>query len=495
MLWQAVDGTKALSIFAWPIFERHEQDTLMNRLGLLLRSTAVRLSALYILLFALCAGFLVIYVTALSERLLDQQTRDSLQQEVHEIQGAYDRGGVNSLLKLMERRMRQPGANLYVIAGPNGQFLAGNVSAVQPGILDKEGWTDFPFTYSRYLETRDDRPHQALANVFELDNGLRILVGRDLGEPTKFRILVRKALMVALAIMGAGALVIWFAIGRNALKRIDRMSAASKKIMAGDLAQRLPVSGSGDEFDRLSQSLNEMLERIEKLNEGLKQVSDNIAHDLKTPLTRLRNKASDALSDDDQDRRKAALEGIIGESDQLIRTFNALLMISRVEAGSIAAELSDLDLSAIAADSAELYEPVAEEAGYVLASDIEPHIAVHGNRELIGQAIFNLLDNAIKYAGDDGSEIKVGLKAVNGELHLSIADQGPGIPPERRADAIKRFVRLDESRSKPGTGLGLSLVSAVMSLHGGRMALSETNAANAEKPGLTVTMVFPRARA
>ncbi|MBB4954461.1 signal transduction histidine kinase [Agrobacterium vitis] len=467
----------------------------MSRVGLLLRSTAVRLSALYILLFALCAAFLVFYVTALSERLLDQQTRDSLQQEVTEIQRVYDRGGVNSLLKLMERRMRQPGANLYVIAGPNGQFLAGNVSSVQPGILDREGWTDFPFGYNRYQETSDDRPHLALANVFFLDNGLRILVGRDLGEPTKFRILVRKALMVALAIMGAGALVIWFAIGRNALKRIDRMSAASKKIMAGDLGQRLPVSGSGDEFDRLSQSLNEMLERIEKLNEGLRQVSDNIAHDLKTPLTRLRNKASDALGHDDDDRRKAALEGIIGESDQLIRTFNALLMISRVEAGSIAAELSDLDLSVIAADTAELYEPVAEEAGYVLVSDIPAGGSVRGNRELIGQAIFNLLDNAIKYAGDDGSQIRVSLTITQGDVRLSIADHGPGIPLERRGDAVKRFVRLDESRSKPGTGLGLSLVSAVMALHGGRLELGSTDADNAEMPGLTATMVFPRVSA
>ncbi|OLP46849.1 sensor histidine kinase [Rhizobium oryziradicis] len=467
----------------------------MNRLGLLMRSTAVRLSALYILLFALCAAFLVFYVTALSERLLDQQTRDSLQQEITEIQRVYDRGGVNSLLKLMERRMRQPGANLYVIAGPNGQFLAGNVSSVQPGVLDHEGWTDFPFGYNRYLETSNDRQHLALAKVFFLDNGLRILVGRDLGEPTKFRILVRKALMVALAIMGAGALLIWFAIGRNALKRIDRMSEAGKKIMAGDLAQRLPVSGSGDEFDRLSVSLNQMLERIEKLNEGLRQVSDNIAHDLKTPLTRLRNKASDALDDGNEERRRAALEGIIGESDQLIRTFNALLMISRVEAGNIAAELSDLDLSVIATDTAELYEPVAEEAGYVLVSDVVQEGRVRGNRELIGQAIFNLLDNAIKYAGDDGSEIRVSLKAGDQDVRLSIADHGPGIPAERRDDAVKRFVRLDESRSKPGTGLGLSLVAAVMALHGGRMELSDTNDGDGQAPGLTVTMVFPRATA
>ncbi len=177
------------------------------------------------------------------------------------------------------------------------------------------------------------------------------------------------------------------------------MTEASRKIMAGDLSQRLPFGGSGDEFDRMSDSLNTMLERIERLNEGLRQVSDNIAHDLKTPLTRLRNKAADAIDSGDGEGRRVALEGIIGESDQLIRTFNALLMISRVEAGSMAAEMSAVDLSSIVGDSAELYEPVAEEAGLTLKAEIEPGIEVQGNRELIGQAIFNLIDNADQIRG------------------------------------------------------------------------------------------------
>ncbi|QCI98318.1 sensor histidine kinase [Agrobacterium larrymoorei] len=463
------------------------------RLRLVFSSTAVRLSALYILLFALCAAFLVFYVTALSERLLNQQTRDAVLQEVGDVQRIYNRGGINPLLRMMERRARQPGASLYVIAGPNGEILAGNVASVQPGVFDKEGWTDFPFTYERYSESGDSIKHMATANIFILDNGLRILVGRDLGEPTKFRLLVRNALMVALAIMGGGALIIWFAIGRNALKRIDRMSVATKKIMGGDLSQRLPQGRSGDEFDRLSGSLNAMLGRIEKLNEGLRQVSDNIAHDLKTPLTRLRNKAAGALEDRDEDKRRAALEGIIAESDQLIRTFNALLMISRVEAGSIAAEMTDVDISAIAEDSAELYEPVAEEEGLTLTADIVPGLVVQGNRELIGQALTNLIDNAIKYAGGQEGEKRLAVRLIQSDegIVLSVADNGPGVPPEKRAEVIKRFVRLDESRSKPGTGLGLSLVEAVMELHGGELRLSDTDADNGQAPGLTVSMVFP----
>jgi signal transduction histidine kinase len=465
----------------------------MSRLRLLFRSTTVRLSALYIVLFAICAAFLVVYVTAMSERLLAQQVREALNQETADVRGAYERGGMNLLLRVMERRARQPGANLYVIAGATGEMLAGNVASVEPGVLDREGWTRMPFSYEPFTETGPPRPHMATANVFFLDNGLRVMVGRDLGEPGRFRGIVRRALMVALAIMGLGALVIWFGIGRNALKRIDRMSAASTKIMAGDLSQRLPVGVSGDEFDRLSENLNAMLERIEKLNEGLRQVSDNIAHDLKTPLTRLRNKAADALQEDGQDARRGALEGIIAESDQLIRTFNALLMISRVEAGSIAAEMSAVDLSAISADSAELYEPAAEEAGLSLVTEIEPGLMVQGNRELIGQAIFNLLDNAIKYAAEsDGDKpIRLTLRRSAGGTHLSVADNGPGIPAEKRAEVVKRFVRLDESRSKPGTGLGLSLVEAVMELHGGQLQLSSTNGDAAATPGLTATLVFP----
>ncbi|MFD1746523.1 sensor histidine kinase [Rhizobium helianthi] len=465
----------------------------MSRLRLLFRSTSVRLSALYIILFSLCAAFLVVYVTAMSERILAQQVRENLNQETSDVRGAYERGGINLLLRTMERRARQPGANLYVIASPTGEMLAGNVASVEPGVLDQEGWTRMPFRYEPFTEMGPKREHVATANVFFLDNGLRVMVGRDLGEPGRFRGIVRRALMVALAIMGLGALVIWFGIGRNALRRIDRMSAASTKIMAGDLSQRLPVGLAGDEFDRLSESLNAMLERIEKLNEGLRQVSDNIAHDLKTPLTRLRNKAADALEENDEEVRRTALEGIIGESDQLIRTFNALLMISRVEAGSIAAEMSSVDISAISADCAELYEPVAEDAGLALKMEIEPGLTVQGNRELIGQAIFNLLDNAIKYSAEaDGREpVYVRLKRQGEELRLSVCDHGPGVPAEKRGEVVKRFVRLDESRSKPGTGLGLSLVEAVMELHGGRLELSATHDENHAMPGLTVTMIFP----
>lgn len=467
---------------------------LLGRLTALYRTTAVRLSAVYLLLFAICAAFLVFYVSSMSERLLRQQMREAVAQEVEQIERVFDSNGMNGLLRTLERRARQPGANLYIIASPTGEVLAGNVASLQPGVLDAEGWTETPFRYQRFQEeARGGKRPMAYAQVIVLSNGLRVLVGRDLGEPENFRNLVRQALMVALGVMGFGALAIWYLIGRNALKRMDRMSGASQRIMAGDLSQRLPTSGSGDEFDRLSESLNTMLGRIEKLNEGLKQVSDNIAHDLKTPLTRLRNKAEAALAGGERADYRTALEEMIGESDQLIRTFNALLMISRVEAGQAPAEMSAIDISGIAQDSAELYEPVAEDSGLRLVTAIADGIEVKGNRELVGQALGNLIDNAIKYAEGSGSEteIRISLERRQDDVVLSVADSGPGVPEDKREDVVKRFVRLDDSRSKPGTGLGLSLAGAVMEMHHGRLELDATHPERENNRGLTVRMVFP----
>ncbi|WP_439618447.1 sensor histidine kinase [Shinella sp.] len=467
---------------------------MLGRLTALYRTTAVRLSAVYLLLFATCAAFLVFYVSSMSENLLQQQMREAVAQETEQIERVFDNNGMNGLLRTLERRSRQPGANLYVIASPTGEVLAGNVASLQPGVLDTEGWTETPFRYQRYQEeARGNNRPMAYAQVSVLSNGLRVLVGRDLGEPENFRNLVRQALMVALGVMGVGALAIWYLIGRNALKRMDRMSGASQRIMAGDLSQRLPTSGSGDEFDRLSESLNTMLGRIEKLNEGLKQVSDNIAHDLKTPLTRLRNKAEAALAGGEKTDHRTALEEMITESDQLIRTFNALLMISRVEAGQAPAEMSAIDISGIAHDSAELYEPVAEDCGLKLVTDIADGIEIKGNRELVGQALGNLIDNAVKYAEGGGGEpeIRISLALREGDVVLSVSDSGPGVPEEKRDDVVKRFVRLDASRSKPGTGLGLSLAVAVMEMHHGRLELDSTHPERENNRGLTVRMVFP----
>jgi signal transduction histidine kinase len=318
-----------------------------------------------------------------------------------------------------------------------------------------------------------------------------VLVGRDLGEPERFRVVVQRALIFALSIMAVGGLLIWYFIGRRALKRIDSISDAGKRIMGGDLSGRLPVTGAGDEFDRLSENLNTMLTRIAGLNEGLRQVSDNIAHDLKTPLTRLRNRAEAALAGNPEaEGYREALEATIAESDRLIKTFNAILMISRLEAGYSAEQLVKVDLAAATRDVVELYEPAAEELGVKLEASVDGSFMVDGNRELIGQALSNVVDNAIKYsAGADEPIVRVSVERMDGEISLKVADNGPGIPDQTDRDrATERFVRLEQSRSQPGSGLGLSLAKAVMKFHGGRLELLPG------EPGLTVAMTFPEAK-
>ncbi len=471
----------------------------------IMKTTAARLSALFLLLFALCATLLVFYMTSLSVRMLATQTQETINEEVLSLGRAYQRGGLPTLVRVVEQRARQPGANLYLLADANGQILTGNVESLEPGVLETEGWTTRPFYYRRYGETEAERQrpesgqnetqraqvrgHDALALVLRLPNQMILLVGRDLGEPQRFREVVNHSLMLALGMMGIGGIVIWFFVGRAALKRIDGISAASRRIMGGDLSGRLPTTGAGDEFDRLSENLNAMLTRIDTLNEGLKQVSDNIAHDLKTPLTRIRNRAEATLAGKQKPADyRAALEATIAESDQLIKTFNAILMISRLEAGYSAESMTGVDLAEAVRDVVELYEPLAEDSGVALEAGPMEATTVSGNRELIAQALSNIVDNAIKYSADAdaGPRVSVRLERADGEIRLSVTDNGHGIPDaEDRVRATERFVRLEKSRSQPGSGLGLSLAGAVMKFHGGRLDLLPAD------PGLSVVMVFP----
>jgi signal transduction histidine kinase len=289
--------------------------------------------------------------------------------------------------------------------------------------------------------------------------------------------------------MLAVGFLIWFFVGRRALKRIDSVSRSTERILAGDHSERLPVMGSNDEFDRLSRRMNAMLDRITVLDSGLKSVSDSIAHDLKTPLTRIRNKADGVLrADADDTEQVVALGEIIEEADQLIKVFNALLMISRVEAGSQVAELTPIDISALIADIAELYEPLAEEEGFAFTVKTESDLMVQGNRELLSQAVSNLIDNAFKYADggeQNGKQIELRLYREKASVVVAVSDKGPGIPPQDYERAKERFSRLDESRTKPGSGLGLALVDAIAKFHSGQLEMSDA------EPGLLVCIVLP----
>ena len=391
---------------------------------------------------------------------------------------------------VVDVRSRRPGSNLYLVTTPTGEGLAGNVGSLEPGVLDRPGWLE---TNYHRLESPEGAEHRALVRVVQLAGGFHLLVGRDLDERERLFGIIVNAGKWSLALVIVLGLVGGFFVSRRVLSRIDAMTGTAQTIMAGDLSGRLPVAGSGDELDRLADNVNAMLDRIEALMHGLKEVSDNIAHDLKTPLTRLRNRCEQALrSATGEASYRSALESTIAESDELIRTFDALLMIARAESGQARDNMTEFDASAIARDVGELYEPVAEEKGIALKVEAPVAAPVRGNRELVSQALANLIDNAIKYAGPNGkingmpAEIVVRADTEGERITLSVADRGPGIADADRARVVERFVRLEQSRSEPGSGLGLSLASAVARLHGGELKLEDNH------PGLRSTIALPR---
>lgn len=453
----------------------------MLRLRQMLKTTAVRLTLIYTFLFGLLAVGVVGYVSYNTGRLILSQIQTAVDEEVSQIARQSRRRGVRSLIPMIERRSRQPGANLYLVSDAAGRIIAGNVRDLDRDLLGKDGWLIPPFEYLRFGDADDEG--QAIARVFTLPGGMRLLVGRDIGDAERFQQIVGRASTLSLAVMVFTGLVLWFLVGRRALKHIDSVSRSSQRIIDGDLSQRLPISGSGDEFDRLSSSLNELISRIEKLNTGVTVMSDSIAHDLKTPLTRLRNRAEAALGKGgDED----LLQNIIADADSLIKTFNALLMISQVESGVRAVQFTPCELASVVCDVHELFEPSAEELGVKLTLNIEADVRVQCSRELIAQALTNLLDNALKYGTTAPTpEIGISLKLEKGEACLSVCDNGSGVPEEELGKVTERFVRMETSRTKPGSGLGLSLVKAVAGLHAGKLVLKDN------QPGLCAELRLP----
>nr|WP_249160454.1 ATP-binding protein [Bradyrhizobium manausense] len=450
------------------------------------------MTLVYLLLFAMFAASLLGYFAWNTRRLITEEITQTVNAETSEINEIYGRRGLFGLVRSIEYRALRPGANLYLVTTPTGQAVAGNVGSLAPGVMATRGWSE---TAYRRIEDTDDRDHRALVRVTELENGFRLLIGRDLAERRRLFSIVAKAaqwsiLIVVVLGLGGGVFV-----ARRVLTRIDAMSGTAHRIMTGDLSERLPVGRSGDELDRLAENLNAMLERIEALMSGLKEVSDNIAHDLKTPLTRLRNRAEEALAKSGcETDYRAALERTIEESDGLIRTFNALLMIARAESGQARGNMDDFDAADVAGGIHELYEPLAEDDGMTLKVKTQA-APLHGNRELISQALANLVENAIKYgkpaqsAGTvvsmDARQITIEAKREGDQVLLSVTDRGPGIPEADRKHVVERFVRLEASRTMPGSGLGLSLASAVATLHGGELRLGDA------QPGLVATLLLP----
>jgi signal transduction histidine kinase len=455
----------------------------VTRLARLLRTTAFKLSLAYLVLTACVAAVMIAIITRETNRILTEQIEATLDVEISALDGVYQAGGIIALARAVDRRASQPGSNLYLVTTPLGEPIAGNVGTIEPGVLDRDERREVEYV-------RDDdatRTRRALVRVMVLPSNFRLLVGRDLEEQDRFQTIVGQTTAVAaLAMLVLGLGGGWFVASRIA-RRIDGMTDTSRSIMAGDLTRRLPLAGSDDEFDRLAASVNAMLARIEELMRGLKEVSDDIAHDLKTPLTRLRTRAEAALrGTPTADELKAVLQQTVEETDGLIRTFEALLTIARVDSGAGKETFQAVDVHQLVTSVADLYEAVAEANGLQLILEIGPSIETVGNRELLAQAVANLVDNAIKYAeGASDPTVCIAATRTKQGIEIIVSDRGPGIPEDDRKRVTERFVRLEASRSRPGSGLGLALVAAIARLHGGTLTFEDNT------PGLRARLCLP----
>jgi signal transduction histidine kinase len=448
----------------------------------LLRTNALRLAAVYFALFAVSVLALVAFVYVSIAGFIDRQTEAIIRAELRGLADQYDRAGLPGLIDTIHTRIagQQVHATLYLLTDQQLKRMAGNLAFWPAATTVRPGWIRFT------VETRGDGPSETdtvLASVFVLSGGYHLLVGRDQRDAQAFRARMNHTLVWAgwftFALGIAGAVL----TTRNMLRRVEVMSRTSASIIHGELSERVPLNGSGDEFDQLAANLNAMLERIEQLVIGMRQVTDNIAHDLRTPLARLRARLEMALLERPTAvRYVTTLRDAIDDADRLMATFNGLLSIAKAEAGSRRDLLVVVDLVRIARSMAELYDPVAEKKGLTLTVATDPVLWVKGNEHLLSQAIANLLDNAIKYTPAGTVTLTVG--RAGAMARVEVADTGPRIPADQREAVFERFVRLEPSRSTPGNGLGLSLVRAVAKLHSGEVRLEDN------RPGLRAVLTL-----
>jgi signal transduction histidine kinase len=457
----------------------------------MLQSLPVRFALLALALAVLVATAIGMFVGWRGNQLLTDRALEIIRLDVAGLNREFQLGGAPQLTKAIEARVQTGGPMRYLLQERGAKRLAGNLAELPKLYAGASVPAAQQGTFT-YRDTNNAAVDHLAAGVrVPVTPEIMLVVGRDLDDQQAFVRAMQLALtfgtiaLTALAFAGAAAARRHFAL------RVDAVTDTARSIMAGDLSRRVTLAGTGDEIDRLSVNLNDMLARMSQLMSSLREVSDNIAHDLKTPLNRLRNRAEAALRDPaGGPAYRDGLEHTIEEADGLIRTFNALLLIARLEASAVADSMIVLDPAAVVADVAELYQPVAEEAGRTLVVRATGGVVVNANRQLLGQVVSNLVENAIKYGaaagGGDGRIIVSVAPAADG-VEIAVGDHGPGIAEADRERALKRFVRLEESRTQPGTGLGLSLVAAVVRLHGGTLRLEDN------KPGLRVVLGLPAA--
>ena len=450
----------------------------------LLDTSTFRLALIYLASFGVSALALLGFLYYTTAGFMERQTAETIQAEITGLAEQYRAQGLDRLRQVIGRRSAaQPHrASVYLLVDAAGRWVAGNLDRWPQVAPDPDGWLTFAIEVSPDGESVERR--RARAATFLLSDGFRLLVGREVEENLQLQAVIRRALGWGLALTLLLGLAGGFLMSRGMLGRVDAINRTTRQIMAGDLSQRIALRGSRDEFDQLAANLNAMLDQIERLLGGMRQVTDNIAHDLRTPLNRLRSRIEVALlQEPGRAETRALLEATLADAQSMIATFNALLDIARAEAGSERSGFEVVDLEALGHDLADLYRPAAEDKHLSLEYRCAPGLQMRANRHLLAQALANLLDNAIKYT-PPGGQVRLEIeRAASGPI-IAVADNGPGIPARDRARVLQRFVRLDATRSTPGNGLGLSLVEAVAKLHGAELSLSDS------RPGLKVSLAF-----
>ena len=437
----------------------------------LFRSDSVRLATLYTAAFAVAVIVLGGVALLAARSALKHQLDVRIQAEALALAQEYRTEGMQGVLDAVKERDRTPGALDYGLLGPDGHALAGRLSgATAPG------WSTLRVP---------GRPEQLRLLTMPMPGGRRLIVGESLQQVTT----LDAGLLGAFGLAFLGVLVLGvasgFALSREVQRRFSEMSGAAQAIIDGDLGRRIPIRGAGDDLDALGATFNRMLDRISALMDSLRQVSNDIAHDLRTPLTRLRQRLEASLRESAPGARTRAIEAALVDLDAILETFAALLRIAQIEAGTRRAGFGPVDLAALVATVAEAFGPSAEEGRRTLTADTAGGVIIDGDAELLTQALVNMVENALRHSRP-GAQVTVGAGRGERGAFLMVRDDGPGVPADERPRLFDRFYRLERSRSTPGNGLGLALVAAVARLHDARAELSDA------LPGLEVRIVFAR---
>ena len=437
-----------------------------------------RLTISFSLLMGASFSVLIYFLYWSSIALLVKETDATLDAEIKSLASQYNERGVQRLARVIGAKVRlsKDEDMLYLLQSSAGKPIVGNLNNWPNNSTEINEKFEFSFE-------ADNKLIRARAQIFQLERGLNLLVGRNIKKINELRTTFQRAAIFSLVLVVIFAICNAIYISRRATSRITEFTNVTSRIVEGNLTERVLVSKNNDEFDLLARHLNEMLDRLEKLVSGVKHVSDNIAHDLRTPLTRLRNRI-ESLTHNDINQIDSELRVCVKEADELLKIFSSLLRISRIESGSYGGSIEALDINSIIYDAVELYQATAENKFVTIVVELDEKMALNGDKNLLFQMVANLLDNAIKYSPEH-SAIALHGETIGKKISLSVADKGPGVTDSDHDKMVEKFTRLDPSRSYPGSGLGLSLVKVVVEFHKGNLTFIDNN------PGLKVLVEFP----